>query len=60
MDPDHLLEFFTELGKNVDSLIRDERQENRTFSVHLLLVLLEYHHVEIPGKIIELISEKLN
>ena len=48
--PDHLLQFFTELGQNVDSLIRDKRQENRTFSVHLLLVLLEYHHVEIPWK----------
>ena len=49
MFPDHLLQFFAELGQNVDSLILDERQENRTFSVHLLLVLLEYHHVEIPG-----------
>ena len=57
---DHLLQFFTELGQNVDRLILDERQENGTFSVHLLLVLLEYHHVEIPGKIIELISENLN
>ena len=49
MDPGHLLQFVTELGQNVDSLIRDERQENRTFSVHLLLVLLEYYNVEIPG-----------
>ena len=47
---DPLLQFFTELRQNVDSLILDERQENRTFSVHLLLELLEYHHVEIPLK----------
>ena len=48
MNPNTVFQFLTELGQNVDRLILDEREENRTFSVHLLLVLLEYNHVEIP------------
>ena len=54
MNPNTVFQFLTELGQNVDRLILDERQENRTFSVHLHLVLLEYHHVEIPYAILDL------